>query len=211
MKAIISIILSAVILGLAWLLISIFTVSIEFEEVRLERESVVVENLKDIRSIQRMYRTKYNKFAPTFDELERFYNQDDIELVMAIGSEDDSVAVATGRIARIITKVPVKDTVFNHRGADFDIAQLRFVPFSAEATGSKVQFDLAAVDSLKTRSDMFVPVFEASVRYNDFLGDLNEQELINYRDIRVNTLKRFDGLRVGSIESANNEAGNWEE
>lgn len=210
MKAITSIILSILIILLGWYLINLFVVPIKFNEQKDIREAQVVESLKDIRTIQRMYREKFGKFAHSFAELENFYNNESIEVVQQIGSEDDLEAIAAGKISRKVFTVAVKDTLFKNYGAKFDIKKLKLVPFSDKATGDFIEFTLKANDSLLTQAELIVPVFEASVKYNDFLGDLDEQELINYRDLRVNTLKRFDGLKVGSITAANNEAGNWE-
>ncbi|MEG0656647.1 MAG: hypothetical protein RR465_06480 [Mucinivorans sp.] len=130
-------------------------------------------------------------------------------VTLMIGSEYDSAAAAAGMVKRYISYVPYKDTLFNNRGADFDVKQIRYIPYSDKATGAIKEFKMDTISFL-TESKMMVPVFEALAPYVDFLGDLDKQELINYRDIKVNTLKRADGLKVGSLEAANNEAGNWE-
>ncbi len=207
MKAVLQILLALGIIALGYWVYKMFETPIEFERNRSERETVVIERLKDIRTIQRSYRTKYGKFAGSFEDLINYYKNDSIIVEMAIGSEDDSAAM--GKLVRIKTAIALTDTLFNHRGEKFVIENIQFIPFSEKAIGSKLKFKLDTA-TLMTESKMAVPVFEAYAPYKSFLGDLDEQELINYRDEKVNTLKRADGLKVGSINEANNEAGNWE-
>lgn len=205
-KTLISIALLGVIVVLTYWLYSIFAVTIDFQNIRADREKVVVERLKNIRTAQRAYRTKYGHFAPNFNELIGFINNDSLTMEMSIGSEDDSLAMARGLVKRYIYKVAVKDTLF---AKDFKYETLRFIPFSVEATGSQKEFAMDTT-SIKTESSVMVPVFEAYAPYVQFLGDLDEQELVNYIDERVNTLGKDAGLKVGSLTQTNNEAGNWE-
>ena len=37
------------------------------------------------------------------------------------------------------------------------------------------------------------------------------QEIINLIDDEVNNFNRYPGVKFGAVESANNEAGNWED
>ncbi len=199
--------LIVVIGALAWWLVSLFTTPLKFEEQRKEREVVVVRKLEDIRTAQRAYRSKYMHFTPSFDELIAFVERDSLQLERAIGSEDDSVAVAQGLVRREKFMMAVKDTIKFNPG--FVAAQMRYIPFSEESTGSLKEFQMDTT-SIQTESTVVVPVFQALAPYAWFLGDLNEQELINFRDYRVNSMKRDDGLKVGSLTATNNEAGNWE-
>lgn len=209
MKAILQIILAVAIVALGYWIYILFATPLKFEEVRAEREAVVIERLKDIRTAQRAYRAKYAKFAGSFDQLINFVQNDSMQVVMMIGSEYDSAAVAAGLVKRVTSYMPFRDTIFNYRGKGFDPTTMRYIPFSELATGAMKEFQMDTLSFL-TESKVVVPVFAAYAPYTEFLGDLDKQELINYRDIRVNTLGRADGLMVGSLESANNEAGNWE-
>lgn len=205
-KTLISVVLFGVIVALVYWLYSIFAVTINFEQVRAEREKVVIERLKDIRIAQRSFRSKYGHFAPTFNELITFVNNDSLKMEVSIGSEDDSLAMAQGRVKRFAYNVAVKDTIFPK---DFKSENLRFIPFSVEATGVQKEFAMDTI-SIKTESSVMVPVFQAYAPYVQFLGDLDEQELVNYIDERTNTLGKDAGLKVGSLMQTNNEAGNWE-
>ncbi len=207
-KILLQVILLAAIAGLVWWLYSMFNTPLEFERIRKEREAAVVERLKDIRTAQRAYRSKYMKFTPDFDSLIAFVQKDSLVFERATGSEDDSLAVAQGLVHREKFQVAVLDTVeFISLGGD--INNLRFIPGSVEATGSLQQFVMDTA-SIETESKVVVPVFEAFAKYPTFLGDLDKQELINFRDYQVKTLNRADGLKVGSLTATTNEAGNWE-
>lgn len=207
-KILLQIILLAAIGALVWWLYSMFNTPLEFERARKEREVKVVERLMDIRTAQRAFRTKYMKFTPNFDSLIAFVQYDSLTFERAIGSEDDSLAVAQGLVHREKFQVAVKDTIeFTSLGGDLN--NLRFIPGSVEATGSLQQFAMDTA-SIETESKVVVPVFEAFAKYPTFLGDLDKQELINFRDYQVKTLNRADGLKVGSLTATTNEAGNWE-
>ncbi len=207
MKTILQIILFAAVVALGYWIYIIFKTPIEFENKREQREAAVVERLKDVRTIQRLFRNQTGKFAGSFEDLFNFYHNDSIKVILAIGSEDDSSTM--DKLVRIESFVSVKDTVFNHKPAGFKVEEIQYIPFSEQATGSKVRFDMDTA-TLLTESEVAVPVFQAFASYMQFLGDLDKQELVNYRDEKINTLGREDGLKVGSVEAANNEAGNWE-
>lgn len=209
-KILLQIILLVAIGALVWWLYSLFNTPLEFERMRKEREAKVVERLKDIRTAQRAYRNKYLKFTPSFDSLIAFVKYDSLTFEHAIGSADDSLAVAQGRVSVEKFQVAVKDTIqFISPEVLKDVNNLRYIPGSVEATGSMQQFVMDTA-SIETESRVVVPVFEAFAQYPTFLGDLDKQELINFRDYQINTLNRADGLKVGSLTATTNEAGNWD-
>lgn len=209
-KILLQIILLVAIGALVWWLYSLFNTPLEFERIRKEREAKVVERLKDIRTAQRAYRNKYLKFTPSFDSLIAFVKYDSLTFEHAIGSADDSLAVAQGRVSVEKFQVAVKDTIqFISPEVLKDVNNLRYIPGSVEATGSMQQFVMDTA-SIETESKVVVPVFEAFAQYPTFLGDLDKQELINFRDYQINTLNRADGLKVGSLTATTNEAGNWD-
>ena len=209
-KILLQIILLVAIGALVWWLYSLFNTPLEFERMRKEREAKVVERLKDIRTAQRAYRNKYLKFTPSFDSLIAFVKYDSLTFEHAIGSADDSLAVAQGRVSVEKFQVAVKDTIqFISPEVLQDVNNLRYIPGSVEATGSMQQFVMDTA-SIETESRVVVPVFEAFAQYPTFLGDLDKQELINFRDYQINTLNRADGLKVGSLTATTNESGNWD-
>ena len=58
-------------------------------------------------------------------------------------------------------------------------------------------------------SGVDVPLFEANIPFEILLNDLNRQLLVNLKSDREQVGK-YPGLKVGSIEAPNNNAGNWE-
>ena len=58
-------------------------------------------------------------------------------------------------------------------------------------------------------SGIEVPLFEACMPYKSLLRGLDNQLRINLDAERTDT-DRYPGLKVGSITTPNNNAGNWE-
>jgi len=78
------------------------------------------------------------------------------------------------------------------------------IPFS---NGMRVELEVN--NDYKTSQGIRVPLFEARAPFESYLGDLNEQELINLID-KENKLDHYAGLKVGDVYAPNNNAGNWE-
>jgi len=219
-------VLPIVIVVLAYLIYSSIMEPVRFNKEKAQREAVAIQQLKDIRTLEVAYKSVFAKFTADADSLKDFYNNGEMEVVMQIGSMDDSVAVAnTDRIRKasknvtneqlfemykkgeknlvfsIKSKVPVKESIFVDR-ADFDINKIGDIPFSE---GAKVQMD----EIIKQVSGVDVPLFEAKIPYEDLLKGMNRQLLVNLKAERADT-GRYPGLMVGSIDNPNNNAGNWE-
>lgn len=84
------------------------------------------------------------------------------------------------------------------------IAQIVEIPFS-----DGLKFEIEVNNDYKTSQGIRVPLFEARAPFESYLGDLNEQELVNLID-REQKLEHYAGLKVGDVLSPNNNAGNWE-
>ena len=98
--------------------------------------------------------------------------------------------------------IPVKDTLLQHRGPDFDINELAIIPFSG---GQKV---IMKADT-STVSGVRVSLFEADMPYNALLKGMDRQLIINLNADRE-AMDKYKGLMVGSVTIPNNNAGNWE-
>ncbi len=205
MKKVIQIVLLLLAVFLAWILYRQFATTVEFEKITEHRRQAVIQSMQDIRAAQRAYRQAYQRFTPSFDTLTNFILNDSLTYQRAIGSADDSVAVAQGRVSRVDFKVAVKDTVFHDRGLnDQYFRDLRLIPFG---NGKEIIMDAG---ELETSSGVVVQVFEAKAPYKDFLDSEEfHQELINLID-EQKTLNRYPGVKVGSMTETTNEAGNWE-
>ncbi len=192
--------LPALVLFLGYLIYAGIKEPVDFEKSRKERESVAIERLKDIRTLQVAYKAKFGVFTPSLDTLMDFYRNGQITIIKQIGSLDDSVAVAQKKVYRDSVKVAVKDTLLNRKG--FIIDSICFIPFSG---GEK--FDMKA--EIRKVSNVDVPLFEASAHYKLLLKGLDKQLIINLNSDREKS-NRYPGLKVGSVEAPNNNAGNWE-
>ena len=223
-------ILPLCIIVLAFLLYRSISEPVKFNKERDQRLSVGIERLKDIRTLQVTFKDTYGHYAPVMDSLIEFYNNGKITIMQQIGSEDDSVAVLHTEAVKktfrnlkgeqmmqklyelyqngdehLIIRIPqltdVKDTLFRNR-PDFKVNDLRYIPFSDGDT-------VIMRSIIKQVSGVDVPLFEAQMPYWSILKGMDRQQIVNLVAEREDT-GRYPGLMVGSIENANNNAGNWE-
>ena len=224
-KAIVNILLLVVIAWLAYVIVQSVMEPVRFNKDKAARETVAVQRLKDIRDLQVAYKSVNGKFTADFDSLAMFYNTGKMEVVMQIGSNDDSLAVANTEklkkankkitaadmfklyqqgqqlVFSIKNEIPVKDTLFRSR-TDFNVDSLKYIPFSGK---QKVEMDAI----IKQVSGVNVPLFEAKMPYKALLKGLDNQLRINL-DADRKASNQYEGLQVGSISAPNNNAGNWE-
>ncbi len=201
MKKIVTyVVLPIIIIVLGYLIYASIQEPVQFEKQRKFREGVCIERLKDIRTLQVAFKSKHGKFTSNMDSLIDFYRNGSITVVKQVGSMDDSVAVAQKRVYRDSIKIAVKDTLLKRE--NFVIDSIAYIPFSG---GKKM--DMSAI--VKKVSGVDVPLFEASALYDNLLLGLKRQLIVNLNADR-DAMNKFAGLKVGSIESPNNNAGNWE-
>ena len=212
MKKAAQIILGLAIIGLIWWIAALISQPLSFEKQLKERNAVVIEKLKDIRTAERAYKSKYKKFTGNFDTLIYFILNDSLQMERKLVDEDDSVAMA--RLKRLKKKnvetyyIHVIDTIFNPRKFTAeDVQNLRYIPF----TNNQVEFYLEAGEAA-TGSTMILPVIECRAPYKAYLDTVEyRQNVINLIDDRVNNFGQYAGLMFGSMEGSNNEVGNWGE
>ena len=196
-RYIVQVLLLGVIVALAYFIYSGVMKPINFENEREARYEKVIQNLKEIRTAEVAFRSVYGKYTGSFDTLIFFIKHDSFPVEYAEGSLDDSLAVAMGLVVRKTYYVPVRDSIFPK---DYNIDSLPYVPGTKD-----VKFELKA-GVIETASKVSVQVFEASAMNWDILNGMDRQLIINLNDKK----KDFPGLRVGNVEEANNNAGNWE-
>ena len=190
-----------IILALAFLLIRSIQQPVKFNKEKSLREAAAIVKLKDIRTLQVAYKNVNGKFAPSIDSLIDFYKNGKMTVIRSIGSMDDSLAVAQGKVMREAIEIFVKDTLLKNR-PDFNPDQLKYIPFT---DGKQIIMS----ETIKEVSGVDVPLFEAKVPYVDLLNGMDHQQVVNLVYERCDT-DRYPGLQVGSIENPNNNAGNWE-
>lgn len=193
-------ILPLVILGLIYLVYASLTKPINFNKDCKLRDQVAIERLKDIRTLQATYKTDKGYFASSFDTLIDFYKNGTMVIIKQIGSLDDSLAVAQKRVRRDSIRMAIKDTLLKRPG--FVVDSLRYVPYSGGQ-----EFEMRAV--IKKVSGVDVPLFEACTPFDVLYTGLDRQLTVNINSAREDT-GRYPGLKVGSIDQPNNNAGNWE-
>ena len=211
MKRIFQIILALVIVALVYVIYDQISTPIRFENELKARKAQVIERIKDIRTAQRAYKSKYQRFTGDFDTLAAFILADTLEMERKIVDEDDSVGMAqlkkAGKKNVEKFKVAVIDTIFSPKVlTKADVEQLRFIP----GTDNKAQY-IMEDGLIATESKVVIPVVECRAPYKMFLDTVEfRQEFINLVDDQVNNFNRYPGVKFGSMEAGNNEAGNWE-
>ena len=94
MKKIAQIILAVVIVALVYVIYDQISTPIRFEQEMKAKKAQVIDRIKDIRTAQRAFKSKYQRFTGSFDTLASFILNDSLELERKIVDEDDSVAMA---------------------------------------------------------------------------------------------------------------------
>lgn len=205
MKKVIQIVLALLVVFLIFVVYKQITTPLKFQKEVAQRSAAVIERIKDIRTAERAYKQANSVYTGNFDSLINFVLNDSLVFERAFGSADDSVAVAKGLVKREKFKMAVIDTIFGSKKMTPEmVKKIRIIPFSQNE-----EFILQAGE-LNTESGVNVKVFEARAPYKSYLYDLNQQELINLIDERENTFNDYPGIKVGSMTSATNDAGNWE-
>ena len=202
---------------------------VRFDKLETQYKNVAVQQLKDIRELQVAYRAENGVFTASFDTLKQFYNNGQMTVMLQVGSQDDSAAVAhTEQVKKanrgitdeglyklylagepdlvfsVQNKINVKDTLFHSR-TDFDINKIDEIPFSG---GDKVEMQA----TVKRVSGVDVPLFEAKMPLKSLLKELDDeyhQNIVNLVAAK-NDLNQYPGWQVGSVSAPNNNAGNWE-
>lgn len=221
--------LAVAIVALAWAFIASIQKPVNFKEETAARSKVAIQRLKDIRTLQEAFKGSYGHYTASMDSLKSFYEEGKMKIVMQIGSTDDSLAVAnteaikkanrrlkpaqiTEKIKEAYEKgqkvvfstdvqIAVKDTLFKAR-PDFAVDSLKYIPFSGG--------DLTEMEStVKKVSGVQVPLFEARMPYKSLLKGMDNQLRINL-DAERRDIDQYEGLKVGSVTTPNNNAGNWE-
>ena len=209
MKKGIQIFLGLVIVALIYVVADLIHTPLKFEQQLKERNAEVIVKLKDIRAAERAFKSKYQHFTSDFDSLINFILSDSLEMERKLVDEDDSVAMA--QLKKMKKKniekynLAVIDTIFNPRKLSKEqIQNLRYIPHT-----NNMEFILEA--GAVEKGNVKVPVVECRAPYKTYLDTVEfRQNVINLIDDKVNNFGQYAGLKFGSMEGSNNEAGNWE-
>lgn len=228
MKAVFNTILAICIIALAYICYASIMGPINFDAEKAIRDKAVQTRLIDIRKAQNEYRNLHNQqYTDNFDSLIYFVKNEKIPYVFKKGvlsdqqlenglTEAKAIAIInkakkTGKMDEVIknglqdfsrdtTWVAVVDTIF---GKGFNADSLRYVPF-----GNGKQFEMAIKNDTAKSGAPFC-LLEVKTPYETYLGGMDKQQIINLKDEQTQ-LGKYCGLMIGSLETANNNAGNWE-
>ena len=212
MKKIAQILLAVVIVAFVYVIYKQISTPIRFENDLKSKSALVIERIKDIRTAERAYKSKYQKFTADWDTLANFILNETLEMERKLVDEDDSVGLALlkkqGKKNVEKFTVAVIDTIFSPKKlSKEDIMNMRYIP----TTNNQAQFILEA-GQITTESKIVIPVVECRAPYIMFLDTVTyRQEIINKIDDDVNNFNRYPGIKFGSMDAGNNEAGNWED
>ena len=88
---------------------------------------------------------------------------------------------------------------------------MRIILLGAPGAGKGTQAQFIMEAGSAVASNVTVPIVECRAPYKMFLDTVAyRQEIINLIDDEENNFNRYAGVKFGSMEAANNEAGNWE-
>lgn len=215
MRVVFQIVLAALIVFLGYMVFQSINRPLEFRKLKKQRDKLTIAKLKDIRAAQNAYVLANGKYTGNFDTLENFVKTGYIPLIKRTGTLTDDMladgidekkAIKKGLIKIDTIKVSVMDSLFKKR-PNFKVEDMKYLPISGNKT-----FEMAAKE-LPTESGLPVPVYEAKVHYDVLFDDIRNGEYNEeYRSdtMELHRLKKYIGRKIGSLEEANDGAGNWE-
>lgn len=198
---IINIALALVAILLAYLVFDSIRQPVAFENTRRTRESEVIQNLKDIRSTQTLFKQTYNRYTASFDSLIEYVKTGELPVVNIIADPTDTTFTKT--INDTVGYIKVSDSLFKNR-VNFNVDDLRYIPFS-----DKEEFELQA--GFIPRGGLRVAVFEAKAPYSSYLNDDDKKfrQRVNNLRAEQEDMDKYAGLKVGSMDEPSLN-GNWE-
>ena len=224
MKTVFNAILAICIVALVYICYASIMGPINFQNEKDVRDAAVQTRLIDIRKAQEQYRNLHNQqYTDNFDSLIHFVKTEKIPFVfkqgelsdaqlesgmtekkaMDIIKKGDAKAIAAAGLQnfrRDTNWIAVVDTLF---GKGYNADSLRYVPF-----GNGAQFEMDTITQIARYGAPFC-LLEVKTPYTTYLNGLDKQEIVNLVDEQTQ-LGRYAGLKIGDLETANNNAGNWE-
>ena len=227
MKHAIRITLVIAIAFLAYICVMSIITPIRFDNIRAAREKAVIARLINIRKAQIEFKDQNGHYTASCDTLVDFIKNGKMPVVLKEGTLTDEQLqnglteakalkiVKSGNKKEIAANglegfrrdtsyVSVYESLFANDLKEDQIDQIVVVPYS---NGQK--FEMETASHTNAASGIVIPLFEARAPYDMYLSDLDRQELINLKDEKKQ-LEKYPGLKVGSIQEPNNNAGNWE-
>ena len=234
MKVVMRVLLAVAIILLAYVSWRSIQDTEDFNAEVAKRDRAVIQRLVDIRTAQVALRAQTGSYTAHFDTLIQFVKGGRIATVAKVGdlteaqleagmTEAKAMQIINSKNEKAIRDAGlwdearnapqlVRDSIFSPavevlypNRSSFSPDSLAVVPYS---NGTKFEM---GVDSLITASGYPIQVFEAKTPYTVYLGDLDKKLLDQkIQEVLDRPGNRYPGMQVGSLEVANNNAGNWE-
>ncbi|MBQ9473779.1 MAG: hypothetical protein IJU81_05160 [Bacteroidales bacterium] len=218
-KTVLEIALGVLIVVLAATLYMSMMKPVKFEREYDLRRDACAEKLKDIRTLEEVYKQAYGCYCGNFDTLfTRLMTEDSLRIILKevqhhlipedveLEEMSELEQVKKGYLIRKETYVnPIAQLRESGKLTltDEQIRNLRYVPFPK---GKKYDFTIGAG---KVESGGFVvPVFEVKVDLKDLLSDMDKQQVIN-KIAALEQINRYPGWKIGDLENPITE-GNFE-
>jgi spermidine/putrescine-binding protein len=195
---IIKVVLSIIIVVLAYMIYESIMRPVRFNKATAEREAKVIERLIDIRTVQQFYKREHNKYTASFDTLINFLKKGEIPMVKMIPDPNDTTFSKT--ISDTLGYVKVADSLFSKR-PNFSLDSIKYIPFS-----DGIKFDMAAGEI--DRGGIKVGVYEIKAPYTTYMKGMDRQLVTNLTKSKED-IDRYPGLKLGSMEEPSTD-GNWE-
>ena len=215
-KKVFTIVLWGISLFIVYLIYASIMKPIEFQNEKEARYEVAVKTMLDIKKLQTGYKSVNGKYADTFDELVKFVENGEFEII----SRRDTAVIDAAKNAAfgikvgadgvggffkdevVITKlgsVSVKDSLFKNSD--------RYKRLNIVKVG-QVEVPVVMKTGVVSRSDMNISVFQAIIDKNALLKDL-DQELVKQEN-KVESIDEINGPQIilGSLEEVT-LTGNW--
>ena len=119
-------------------------------------------------------------------------------------NDKDVIAAGLQGFRRDTIERNMIETLYKGEFTAENIDQIIYIPYS-----DNLRYVIEVNDNYKTSQGIHGPLFEARAPFETYLADQDKQELVNLID-KEQKLDHYAGLKVGSIEAPNNNAGNWE-
>jgi uncharacterized protein YpmB len=136
----------------------------------------------------------------------KFQGTDSLNMLYTYIWENDREVKATGlqgfRRDTILTNMI--QSLYKGQYSEETIGEIVYIPYT-----DNMKFEVETNNTYTTSQGIKVPIFEIRAHYNTYLHDLNAQERANIID-KEEKLDHYPGLKVGSVDAPNNNAGNWE-
>ena len=197
MKVTLKLLLAVAVVLLAYMCYQSIMTPIKFDKEKEIRDDAIIARLIEIRKAQIEYKNVKGTHAKTFDELANFLNTEKLPFLIKEGVLTDEQLEQGMTEQEAVKKGLIR--------RDYNVADMRYVP---NVPGEKIEFKMDTA-TLTSGSGYQIKVFVCEVPFASYLHDMDAQLTYNLID-KAQKQNKFPGLRVGSLEEINNNAGNWE-